>query len=232
MITLKTNSEAFMSIRVVIVEDEKNILESLNILLKGANTVKIVGAYSSGEIALDSVSDIAPDVALVDLKLKDNDISGIEVIKEIKNISPATEILVFTKFFDDKHLFEALKAGATGYLLKDATPREIIEAIEEVNKGGAPMSRKIARRVLDEFHTALKTKYQNDSSLTSREKEILEELSKGTSTKELADKFSITYETVRIHLKHIYKKLHVRSKVEAIVKMKEKCNYSANLEIK
>ncbi len=168
-----------MPVRIVIVEDEEIFLDSLIMLLSGANTIEIMATYSSGEDAINKIPDMAPDVALVDLKLHDVDISGIDVIKEIKRTIPATEVLVFTKFDDDRHLFSALKAGAEGYVLKDAAPREILEALKSVYNGGAPMSRKIARRVLEEFHDKPRIKGQNKITLTARETEILKELSMG-----------------------------------------------------
>ncbi len=147
-----------MPINVTIIEDEKSILECLKILLGGSKNIRIIGAFQSGERAIDAIANNPPDVVLVDLELKLDDISGIEVIKRIKGVLPEVNILVFTKFDDDGHLFPALKAGAVGYLLKDASPAEIINAIEDIYKGYAPMSGRIARRILQEFHNIPKEK--------------------------------------------------------------------------
>ena len=123
-----------MPINVTIIEDEKSILECLKILLAGSKNIRIIGAFQSGERAIDAIANNPPDVVLVDLELKLDDISGIEVIKRIKRFLPEVNILVFTKFDDDGHLFPAIKAGAVGYLLKDASPVEIINAMEDVCK--------------------------------------------------------------------------------------------------
>ncbi len=211
-----------MPIRVTIIEDEKSILECLKILLAGSNNIRIIGAFQSGERAIDAIATNPPDVVLVDLELKLDDISGIEVIKRIKGFWPEVNILVFTKFDDDGHLFPALKAGAVGYLLKDASPAEIINAMEDVYKGYAPMSGRIARRVLEEFHNGSKIKQTNATSLTLREKEILEILSKGFTPKEIAKELFISYESVRSHLKNIYKKLYAHSLVEVLAVAKGK----------
>jgi len=209
-----------MSINVAIVEDEKRILECLKILLDGTNIVKVTGAFQSGEKAIEAIADNPPDVVIVDLGLPD--IPGVKVIERIKMFLPEVDILVFTQFDDDGHLFPALKAGAVGYLLKDTSPAEIVKAIEDVYKGHAPMSGRIARRVLEEFNNIPKQKMSNDTFLTPREKEILETLSKGFTPKEIANKLRIEYESVRSHLKNIYKKLHAGSMLEAVAKAKDK----------
>ena len=211
-----------MPIKVTIIEDEKTILECLKILLAGSNNIRIIGAFQSGERAIDAIASNLPDVVLVDLELKLDDISGIEVIKRIKRFLPEVNILVFTKFDDDGHLFPALKAGAVGYLLKDASPAEIINAMEDVCKGYSPMSCRIARRILEEFHHIPREKGHNDSALTPREKEILEILSKGFTPKEIAKELFIGYESVRSHLKNIYKKLYAHSLVEVLAVAKGK----------
>ena len=210
-----------MPINVTIIEDEKTILECLKILLADSNNIRIIGAFQSGERAMDAMASNPPDVVLVDLELKLDDISGIEVIKRIKRFLPEVNILVFTKFDDDGHLFPALKAGAVGYLLKDSSPVEIINAMEDVCKGYAPMSGRIARRILEEFHTIPEEKGHNDSALTPRELEILSMLSKGLDPKAIAKEVDIKYDTVRSHLKNIYKKLHVNSMIEAVARAKE-----------
>ncbi|MCR4321531.1 MAG: response regulator transcription factor [Candidatus Brocadiaceae bacterium] len=210
-----------MPINVTIIEDEKTILECLKILLAGSKNIRIIGAFQSGERAIDAIATNPPDVVLVDLELKLDDISGIEVIKRIKESLPEVNIMVFTKFDDDGHLFPAIKAGAVGYLLKDASPAEIINAIEDVCKGYAPMSGRIARRILEEHHHAPMKKGHNDFTLTPREMEILEKLSKGLDPKAIAKELDIKYDTVRSHLKNIYKKLHVNCMIEAVARAKE-----------
>ena len=196
-----------MPIKITIIEDEKRILECLKILLDDSNNIRIIGAFQSGERAIDAIANNPPDVVLVDLELKLDDISGVEVIKRIKGFLPEVNILVFTKFDDDGHLFPALKAGAVGYLLKDASPAEIINAIEDVYKEYAPMSGRIARRILEEFHNIPKIRSRNSSALTSREKEILEILSKGFTPKEIARLIGSTENAVSVRIHRAMQKL-------------------------
>lgn len=211
-----------MPINVLIIEDDKRFLECLKILLSGSKDIKIVKTFNSGENVLEYIFDNTPDIAIVDLGLPDT--SGIEVIKRIKILSPGVDILVFTKFDDDNHIIPALKAGAVGYVLKDDPPADIIKAINDVFNGHAPMSGRIARRVLESFHSAsnLKSKLKNNVLLTQREVEVLNMLSKGFTPKEIGVKLCISYECVRSHLKNIYKKLHAHSMNEAIIKGKAK----------
>jgi two-component system NarL family response regulator len=207
-----------MIIKVAIVEDQKKTLNSLAILLDGAETLEVVGRYSSGEEALKGVMEVTPDVFLVDLGLPG--ISGVELIRELKELVPDLEILVLTIFEDRDHLFPALKAGASGYLLKDSTPSEIIESIEEIVNGGSPMSSRIARLVVEALQDNESIKERQNYSLTRREKEVLRGLINGLTYKMVAEELCVSPHTVRTHIKNIYEKLHVRSKWEAIEKVK------------
>src|SRR5208282_381816 len=143
--------------------------------------------------------------------------SGVDCTRRLKELCPAIQILILTVYEDNERIFGALKAGAGGYLLKRADPADILRAIHEVRQGGAPMSSQIARRVVQSFreepHSAAKLE-----NLSQREEEILQHLSKGYSTKEIAERLSVSVNTVRTHLQHIYEKLHVRSRAQAIVK--------------
>ena len=207
-----------MPINVIIIEDDKKFLECLKILIGGVNDIKIAETFCYGEKALEFIADNTIDVAVVDLGLPD--IDGIELIEKMKFSSPGIDILVQTKLSDDEHLFPALKAGAVGYLLKDNPPLEIAKDIVATYKGHAPMSGKIARRVLEDFHSSEKSKHRR--ILTKRETEVLEMISKGFTPKEIGKELFISYECVRAHLKHIYKKLHAHSKEEAVIRAKEK----------
>ncbi len=211
-----------MPIKVAIVDDEKNILDSLSILLGSLPSLKIVGLYASGLEAMEKMSGVSPDVAIVDLKLDSQSSSGIEVIKEIKQTLPATDILVFSQFDDAKYVFPALKAGAVGYLLKDATPRQIIEGIMEARKDGTPMSRRITRLVLEEMHESPKNDGGYDSSLTPAEKKVLDLVATGLTRKEIGQHLYISDKTVHSHLKNIYKKLHARCKIEAVNRARQR----------
>jgi DNA-binding NarL/FixJ family response regulator len=142
---------------------------------------------------------------------------GTECIHRLKELLPATQIIVLTVYEDSEHIFRALKAGASGYLLKRAEPDEVLEAIRNAREGGAPMSSEVAYQVVRSFHEPV-PKGLDTTALTDREKEILTFLSQGFANKELADKLQISVPTVRTHLRHIYEKLHVRSRSEAIVK--------------
>lgn len=207
-----------MKIKVSIVEDNPTTLKYLEALLSGSGRIEVVGAYSSGTEALRKIPEKTPDVLIVDLGLPD--ISGIDVIKKMREQSQDLEILVLTMHENREHLFSALKAGATGYLLKGTSSIEIIKAIEEVSDGGVPMSPRIARYIIEEFQN---NKIKGiDSGLTSREKEVLKGISEGLSEKELADKLLLSSHTIHTHIKNIYRKLHVRSRIEAILKAKKK----------
>ncbi len=199
--------------RLAIVEDHAPLLENLKIILAGERDISIVGAYESAEKTLATLSQAAPDVVLADLGLPQ--MSGIEMIRRIKAQMPRTDILVYTVFDDWRNVFAALKAGATGYILKGTSPRELIEAITSLHEGGAPMSPKIARMVITEFHDE---RAGDTNALTSREREILSGMEKRMTYRELAVQLSISPFTVRTHIKNIYEKLQAKNKEEAIRK--------------
>jgi DNA-binding NarL/FixJ family response regulator len=144
-------------------------------------------------------------------------LSGVECTRRLKESCPSAQILILTVYEDNDRIFGALKAGASGYLLKRADPADILRAIQEVKQGGAPMSSQIARRVVHSFRSEAANAAKVEE-LSQREEEILQHLSKGYSTKEIADRQSVSVNTVRTHLQHIYNKLHVRSRTEAVVK--------------
>ncbi len=203
-----------MDISVGIVEDDEILRNSLTKLVGATPGVQCVAACATGEMALQKLPAVKPDVILMDLNLPH--MSGIECIRRLKDQLPQTPVIVLTVYEDSEHIFHALKAGASGYLLKRSEPEEVLEAIKNAREGGAPMSSQIARRVVHSFHehsTGAET-----TSLTERENEILAYLSKGFANKEIADELNISVPTVRTHLRHIYEKLHVRSRTEAIVK--------------
>jgi two-component system NarL family response regulator len=208
-----------MITKVAIVEDQKKTLNSLSILLNKAESIDVVDTFTSGEEAIEGIPGIKPDVALIDLGLPG--ISGIEVIRKLKELLPSLEMLVLTVYEDKKHLFSALKAGASGYLLKDSTSEEIIEAIKEIHNGGSPMSPRVARYVIEFFHETESKGDTENSILTEREKEILSGIADGLTAKRLAERLFISSHTVRTHIKNIYEKLHVHSKIEAVMKAKE-----------
>lgn len=210
------------TVDVAIVEDNKRYVNELSLLLSNSPNIKINGCYTSGSEAVEQIRKKNPDVVLIDIGLPD--ISGVEVIKQISNNGCSTEFLVLTVYDDDKHLFEALQAGAVGYIVKGSTsPEEIETAIFDVIDGGAPMSRDIAKRVIETFRvnssSLPKTKFDD---LTKRELQILEYISHGYNTRKVAEELFISYETVRTHLKNIYQKLHVHTLVEAILLFKNR----------
>jgi DNA-binding NarL/FixJ family response regulator len=202
-------------ITVSIVEDDADIRESLALLIDGTSGYACISAFGSCEDALEEIAADPPDVVLMDIGLPG--MSGIDGIRLIKEKLPDLNIVVLTVHGESNKVFEALCAGACGYLLKDTPPAKLLEAIKETREGGAPMSTKIARLVINSFRT------QPHAALTQRETEVLTELCKGKSYKMIADVLFISEETVRRHLKSIYKKLQVGSKSEAVAKaLKEK----------
>jgi len=204
-----------MNITVGIVEDDSVLRKSLTRLVGDTKGMLCLAACASGEEALQKLPALKPQVVLMDLNLPQ--MPGTECIRRLKELSPATQVIVLTVYEDSEHIFRALKAGASGYLLKRSEPDEVLEAIRNARDGGAPMSSQVAHRVVSSFHEPAPAGLDT-TSLTEREKEILTYLSKGFANKELADKLAISVPTVRTHLRHIYEKLHVRSRAEAIVK--------------
>jgi DNA-binding NarL/FixJ family response regulator len=201
---------------VVIVEDDPGIREMLSRVLKRAPGIELLAAFENGEAALAGIPKLKPRVVMMDIQLPG--MNGIECIRAVRDVLPETQVLVFTVFGDSEHVFEALKAGASGYLLKRTSREEILEAIDLVRDGGAPMSGGIARLVVESFRDNPTKSSKTCEVLTVREEEILGLLAKGYLAKEIADQLSISFFTVRFHIRKIYEKLHVRSKTEAILK--------------
>ncbi|MFZ7116701.1 MAG: response regulator [Bacteroidota bacterium] len=201
-------------IKVVIVDDSSDLREGLQISLKEhADEFICIAAFSDAESAVKNVEALKPDVILMDINLPG--ISGIEAVKKIKRILPSTDIIMLTVFAEDKTVFDSLCAGACGYITKNTTPEQILDAIRDVSKGGSPMSPRIARMVVGSFRNFIV------SSLTEREQEVLTLLSKGNSYKMVAELLFISHDTVRFHIKNIYKKLEVHSLPEAFAKVKK-----------
>lgn len=201
--------------RVAIVEDDAGIRDNFVALLNASPGYHCVGACASGEEALAQVPPWKPDVVLMDINLPR--MSGIECVARLKARQPELLVLMLTVYEDGDSIFRALKAGANGYLIKRVATDKLLEAIEDVCTGGAPMSCHIARKVVQFFHQAGPSAEVSDN-LSPRETEILELLVAGYFFKEIADRLGISSETVRTHVNHIYRKLHVRSRTEAVVK--------------
>lgn len=204
-----------MSIRIGIVEDNRGVRSLWGELIATEPDLEIVGSFASGEDALAQFPSLEPDVVLMDICLPG--MSGIECTARLKMVLPGTQILVVTVYTDNEHLFDALKAGASGYLLKCTDPEELVASIREVVAGGAPMSISIARRVVQTFHVPFGSQTAR-GRLTQREQEILTLLAEGMTAKDVARHTGLSYETVRVHLRRIYEKLHVHSRAEAVAK--------------
>ncbi len=204
-----------MPIRVSIVEDDQGVREAITGIIRGTPGFQFVAAFASAEDAWDKISPKTTDVALVDINLPGR--SGIELVANLKAAQPKLHLLMMTVYEDSEQIFNSLQAGATGYLLKRARPAEIVEAIQDVHRGGSPMSPEIARKVVLFFHKR-REHSEKMEDLTRREIEILTELAKGRLYKEIADHMSISLDTVRTHLQHIYNKLQVHSRHEAVLK--------------
>lgn len=202
-------------IHVAIVEDIKEIREGLQMLIDSSDNFVCHKTFSSAEEAMKEIPTIEPDVTLMDIHLPG--INGIEAVRKLKQQCPNTQFIMSTVYEDDENIFESLKAGASGYLLKKTNPSKILEAITEVHEGGSPMSSQIARKVIASFQQ--KNSIDEVEILTPKEKEILKELSKGLRYKEIAANMHISMETVRTHARRIYEKLQVQSRTEALNKV-------------
>lgn len=200
---------------VVVVEDDLRLQQHLIKMLDQPEDITCLCAVSSAEEALEKVPKYQPDVVLMDINLPG--ISGIDCIRDLKDKLPRVEVVMLTAYEEEDNIFRALKEGASGYLLKSSTPDEIYNAIRDVYSGGAPFSSHIARKVAQYFRGEREIENDNET-LTPREKDVLKLLASGYIYKEVADQLGITLETVRTYVKRICQKLHVRSKVEAIIK--------------
>jgi DNA-binding NarL/FixJ family response regulator len=202
-------------IKVAIVEDIKDIREGLQLLINSNKDFSCTNVYSNAEDALKKIPSSLPDVVLMDIHLPG--ISGIEAVRKLKPEYPSVQFIMSTVYEDDENIFESLQSGATGYLLKKTSPDKILDAIKEVYNGGSPISAPIARKVIAAFQK--KDPIDECPDLTPKEKEILKELAKGLRYKEIADLMNISMDTVRTHVRHIYEKLQVQSRMEAINKV-------------
>jgi len=202
-------------IHVAIIEDIKEIREGLQLLIGNDPGFVCADTFASAELAIAALPALQPDVALMDIHLPG--ISGIEAVRQLKVVCPNTQFIMSTVYEDDDSIFESLKAGASGYLLKKTAPSTILDAIREVHSGGSPMSSQIARKVIGSFQKA--NAIDNMTMLTAREKEILEALAKGLRYKDIAGTLGISIETVRSHVRKTYEKLQVQSRTEALNKV-------------
>jgi len=206
-----------MNIRVSIVEDQPSTRKSLEKVLESSPRFKCVGAYGSAEEALREVPRHLPDVLLMDIELPGR--SGIECTSALKAAHPDLQVLILTTYDDSEKIFDALSAGANGYLLKRTRPAELLKAVEEVHAGGSPMSSNIARLVVSHFHNIGRPASEVEK-LTSREREVLDQLAIGRLYKEVADHLGISMGTMNSHVEAIYRKLHVQTRAEAVLKLR------------
>jgi DNA-binding NarL/FixJ family response regulator len=213
-----------MIISVCIVDDNKDIRSALEQIILMADGYSLVGSFADAEEALLKIPLVKPNVVLMDINLGDGE-SGIDCVRQLKPLHPEILFMMCTIYEEDEKIFEALTAGANAYILKKTAPGKLLEAIRELHEGGAPMSSQIARKVVNAFqgrtspdHTGANPGGKSMSELSNRENEIIELLAKGMLYKEIAGRLFISQETVRKHVYHIYEKLHVNNRVEAINK--------------
>jgi DNA-binding NarL/FixJ family response regulator len=210
-------------IKVAIVEDDARFRKSLRQVIESKPDLGCIAEYPAGAEAVAGIPRTAPDVVLMDLNLPDS--SGADVTAKLKAQLPELKVVVLTVYNDPEHIFKALRAGADGYLLKQATAMEILEAVAEAHRGGAPMTSEIARKVIAAFHEP-KPEPEPTATLAPREREILELVANGYANKEIADKLALTLSTVCWYLHEIYKKLHVQSRVQAVNKLRQSSSRS------
>jgi DNA-binding NarL/FixJ family response regulator len=201
-------------IDVCIVEDLRDIREGLISIISGQSDFNLLGAFDTADGAFVELPKLKPEIVIMDINLPG--MSGVECVRQLKTIIPQMQFMMFTVFESSEQVFEALEAGASGYLLKRSSPAKIIEAVIELKDGGAPMSTEIARKVVASFQKPSLSK--ETDVLTTREKEILDQLAKGLLYKEIGANLNISTGTVRQHIHNIYEKLHVQNRTEALNK--------------
>ena len=207
-----------MPITVAIVEDDFKTRENLQTMLREAPGYQCVGAFSSGEAALEGLPKLRPEVVLMDINLPK--MSGVECARQLKLLRPESLIVMLTVYDDSDRIFHALQMGASGYLLKRSPVDEILRAIQDVKKGGAPMSNYIARKVVQSFQRQGPSDKPAEN-LSKRETEVLGYVAQGYTNKEVAEALGLSVETIHAYLKNIYSKLHVRSRTEAVMKFRQ-----------
>ncbi len=205
-------------IKVGIVEDNKTVREGFETLLNRTPGFSCVCTSGTVAEALKKIPKAAPDVVLMDIQLPDS--TGVECTAKLKELMPKIHIVIVTVYEDSERIFQALRAGACGYLLKRAQPEQIINAIKEAHEGGVPMTPEIARKVIGQFRQQTTAASQVED-LTEREREVLELVMHGLGNKVIADRLGVTVAAVKWHLQHIYEKLHVHSRTEAALKFKQ-----------
>ena len=208
-----------MSISIAIIEDLEEIREGLKSYIESDKELEVVSAVASAEEAVIMLPKLHPDIAIMDINLPD--MNGIRCIRTIKDECPSTQFMMFTIYENDDKIFQALQAGASGYLLKNTEPSQILEAIKELHHGGSPMSPNIARKLVNLFREKKDTTVSS-ALLGKRENDVLELLSRGLLYKEIADHLSLAVGTVRQHIHNIYEKLHVHNRTEALNKVSKK----------
>ncbi len=201
-------------ISVAIVEDRRDIQQLLEGFIKGHEAYQCIGVFGNAEDAVKAIPELLPDVVLMDIGLPGMD--GIDAVRKLKPLCPGVEFMICTVYDEDEKVFEALEAGANGYILKRTEPQALLAAIRDLHEGGSPMSSDIARKVVQRFQR--KTDLRAAYGITPREEEVLALLAKGLMYKEVADQLFISVKTMKKHIYNIYEKLHVHSKVEAVNK--------------
>ena len=204
-----------MPIQVAIVEDDARVRAALAGVVRGAADCKCVGEYATAEAALAGIPRQLPQVVLMDIDL--GGLSGVECVRQLADKAPTTQVLMLTVFKDANSIFEALAAGAVGYLVKPVRAAELLAAIRDVNGGGAPMTSGIARKVVQMFQHGRPSPRELEN-LSPREQEVLDYLAQGFLYKEIADRLAVSYATVRTHVERIYQKLRVRSRSQAVAR--------------
>ncbi|MGZ4963903.1 MAG: response regulator transcription factor [Limisphaerales bacterium] len=204
-----------MTLKVAIVEDDLRWRTNVEQLLRETEGLEFVGSFSNGEDAIRDLPARRPQIVLMDINLPK--MSGVECTRQIRELLPSTQIVMLTVYDDSDRIFQALQMGAGGYLLKRASADEILQAIQDVHRGGAPMSAYIARKVVQSFQRQMPAG-KPDEALSKRESEVLGYVARGYSDKEVAEALGLTPSTVRSYLKNIYAKLHVHSRTQAILK--------------
>jgi len=205
------------TIRVAIVDDDHDLAAGIAWIINHKDGFKCVGIYHRSDEIIRGLEDTPADVVLMDIGLQGE--SGIDCVRKLKQHYPDVNVVMQTVYSEDEKIFQSLRAGAVGYILKKTTPEQILNAITEAHRGGVPFTGEIARKVLSYFKTAETPKVEIETLLSEREREVLNELIQGHSYQTIADNLFISLATVRFHLQNIYKKLHVRSRGEAVAKL-------------